>query len=98
MRNLLWVLLIGLLPIAVPISAAAAERPDWAFPVTDKVQQPLPPDDQPHTVPGSDKSYTRKQIDDLLNPPDGSPGLHPPMPQIVAHAESTPVRACGSCH
>jgi cytochrome c553 len=99
MRNLLWVLLIGFFaPIAVPILAGAADRPDWAFPVTDKVQPPLPVDDQPHTVPGSDKSYTRKQIDDLFNPPDWYPDLHPPMPQIVAHGESTTVRACGSCH
>ena len=98
MRNLLWALLIGLAPIAIPILAGAAERPDWAFPVTDKVQPPLPPDDQPHTAPGSDKSYTRKQIDDLFNPPDWYPDLHPPMPQIVAHGESTTVRACGSCH
>jgi cytochrome c553 len=99
MRNLLWVLLIGFLaPIAVPIFALAAERPDWAFPVTDKVQPPLPPDEQPHTVPGSDKSYTRKQIDDLFNPPDWYPNMHPPMPQIVAHGEGTAVRACGSCH
>jgi cytochrome c553 len=98
MRNLLWVLLIGLAPIAAPILALAAERPDWAFPVTDKVQPPLPPDDAPHTVPGSDKSYTRKQIDDLFNPPDWYPDLHPPMPQIVAHGEGTTVRACGSCH
>jgi cytochrome c553 len=98
MRNLLWVLLIGLAPIAAPILALAAERPDWAFPVTDKVPPPLPPDDAPHTVPGSDKSYTRKQIDDLFNPPDWYPDLHPPMPQIVAHGEGTTVRACGSCH
>src|SRR5579862_3510457 len=98
MRNLLWVLLIGLAPIAVPILALAAERPDWAFPVTDKVQPPLPPDEQPHTVPGSDKSYTRKQIDDLFNPPDWYPDMHPPMPQIVAHGEGTAVRACASCH
>jgi cytochrome c553 len=98
MRNLLWVLLIGLAPIAVPILAGAAERPDWAFPVTDKVQPPLPPDDAPHTVPGRDKSYTRKQIDDLFNPPDWYPDMHPPMPQIVAHGEGTTVRACASCH
>ena len=98
MRNLLWVLLIGLAPIAVPILAGAAERPDWAFPVTDKVQPPAPVDEQPHTVPGSDKSYTRKQIDDLFNPPDWYPDMHPPMPQIVAHGEATTVRACGSCH
>jgi cytochrome c553 len=98
MRNLLWMLLIGLAPIAVPILTFAAERPDWAFPVTDKVQPPLPPDEQPHTVPGSDQSYTRKQIDDLFNPPDWYPDLHPPMPQIVAHGEGTAVRACGACH
>jgi cytochrome c553 len=98
MRDLLWVLLIGFAPIAVPILAIAAERPDWAFPVTDKVQPPLPPDEQPHTVPGSDKSYTRKQIDDLFNPPDWYPDMHPPMPQIVAHGEGTTVRACGACH
>jgi len=98
MRNLLWVLLIALAPIAIPILALAAERPDWAFPVTDKVQPPLPPDEQPHTVPGSDKSYTRKQIDDLFNPPDWYPDMHPPMPQIVAHGQGTTVRACGACH
>jgi cytochrome c553 len=93
------VLLIGFLaPIAVPILTLAADRPDWAFPVTDKVQPPLPPDEQPHTVPGSDKSYTRKQIDDLFNPPDWYPDMHPPMPQIVAHGEGTTVRACASCH
>jgi cytochrome c553 len=94
MRGLLCALLIGL----APMLAYAAERPDWAFPATDKVQPPLPPDDAPHTVPGSDKSYTRKQIDDLFNPPDWYPDLHPPMPQIVAHGEGTTVRACGSCH
>jgi len=98
MRRLLWVLMIGLVPVMAPILAGAAERPDWAFPVTDKVQPPLPPDEQPHTVPGSDKSYTRKQIDDLFNPPDWYPDLHPPMPQIVAHGEGAAVRACASCH
>jgi cytochrome c553 len=98
MRSLLRVLLIGLAPIMGPILAVAAERPDWAFPVTDKVQPPLPADEAPHSAPGSNKSYTRKQIDDLFNPPDWYPDLHPPMPQIVAHGEATAVRACASCH
>jgi len=98
MRSLLGVLLIGLVPIMVPILAHGAERPDWAFPVTDKVQPPLPADEAPHSAPGSTKSYTRKQIDDLFNPPDWYPDLHPPMPQIVAHGEATAVRACASCH
>jgi len=98
MRSLLGVLLIGLVPIMVPILAYGAERPDWAFPVTDKVQPPMPADEAPHSAPGSTKSYTRKQIDDLFNPPDWYPDLHPPMPQIVAHGEATAVRACASCH
>ena len=94
MRRSLCALLIGL----VPLVAYGAERPDWAFPVTDKVQPPVKTDDQPKTAPGSDKSYTRKQIDDLFNPPDWYPDMHPPMPQIVAHGNAPGVRACGSCH
>jgi cytochrome c553 len=101
MRRLFGALLVALVPAApilAPMWAHAEDRPDWAFPVTDKVQPPTPADDQPHTAPGSDKSYTRKQIDDLFNPPDWRPDLHPPMPPIVAHGEAPSVRACGSCH
>jgi len=94
MCKLLWVLLVGLAPMV----AIAAEKPDWAFPVTDKVQPPIAPDDKPHTAPSSDKSLTRKQIDDLFNPPDWYPDQHPPLPQVVAHGSGTTVRACGSCH
>jgi cytochrome c553 len=94
MRRLLWALLIAFAPLATH----AAERPDWAFPVTDKVQPPIKEDTAPHSAPGSDKSYTRQQIDDLFNPPDWYPDLHPPMPQVVAHGNGTTVRACGACH
>jgi cytochrome c553 len=94
MRKLLFALLIG----AAPIVAYGAGHPDWAFPVTDKVQPPTKDDGQPKTAPGSDKSYTRKQINDLFNPPDWYPDLHPPMPQVVAHGNGTAVRACGACH
>jgi cytochrome c553 len=89
-----WALLIALAPVA----AGAAERPDWAFPVTDKVQPPTTDDGGLKTAPGSNKSYTRKQIDDLFNPPDWYPDMHPPMPQVVAHGNGTTVRACGACH
>ncbi len=94
MRRSICALLIGL----VPVIAYGAERPNWAFPVTDKVQPAVPQDDQPRTAPGSDKSYTQKQIDDLFNPPDWYPNMHPPMPQVVAHGNGTTVRACASCH
>jgi cytochrome c553 len=94
MRRLASALLLGL----VPVLAYGAERPDWAFPVTDKVQPPATEDVQPRTAPGSDKSFTRKQINDLFSPPDWYPEIHPPMPQVVAHGNGTTVRACASCH
>src|SRR6476646_2510568 len=59
-----WILLVGF----VPAIAYGAERPDWAFPVTDKIQPPsLANESEPKPPPGSTKSYTRKQIDDLCN-------------------------------
>jgi cytochrome c553 len=90
--------ILALLIASAPIAAYAADRPDWAFPVTDKTQPPSKDDGQPKSAPGSGKSYTRKQIDDLFNPPDWYPDMHPPMPQIVAHGSGTTVRACGACH
>lgn len=93
MRTLMWALFIALLPAM----AHAVDRPNWAFPVADAVQPATPKrDDQPKTLTGSTKSYTPKQIDDLSNPPDWFPDLHPPMPPVVAHGTTT--FACGSCH
>jgi cytochrome c553 len=92
MRIRLLAFLIGL----APVLALGAERPEWAFPVADKVQPPTREDDQPKTLPGSSKSYTQKQIDDLKNPPDWFPDMHPAMPDVVAHGTAT--FACGSCH
>ncbi len=86
------VLLIGSLSAV----AYGAERPDWAFPTADNVQPPTKEDDQPKTLPGSSKSYTQHQIDDLKNPPDWFPDTHPPMPDVVARGTVT--FACGSCH
>src|SRR5580704_6036797 len=92
MRKLLLTLLIGL----VPGVSLGAERPDWAFPVPDAVQPQTIDNEQPKTLAGSTKSYTQKQIDDLKNPPDWFPNMHPPMPEVVAHGSAT--FACGSCH
>jgi cytochrome c553 len=97
MRSIALTLLIAFTAL-LPAKAGAADKPDWAFPVTDKVQPPSRDDGSPKTAPGSDKSYTRKQIDDMFNPPDWYPDLHPPMPQVVAHGVAPGVRACGSCH
>lgn len=94
MKTLLCILVLALMPAL----AGAAERPDWAFPVTDKVQPPDTDDGKPKTAPGSTKSYTRKQINDLMNPPDWYPDIHPPMPKVVSNGNGTTVRACAACH
>lgn len=89
--------------LAIPALAGAAEappsKPDWAFPTTDKVQPPPKDHGELHTAAGSPLKLTRAQIDDLFNPPDWYPDLHPPMPDIVAHGnQATNVRACAACH
>ncbi len=79
MRNVIWVVAVALL--FVP--AFGGEPPQqgngmdltWAFPVPDK---DFPPEDNSavRKVPGSAKSYTQGQIDDLYNPPDWFPEEH----------------------
>ena len=90
---------IVILALACASAALAAERPDWAFPTTEKVLPPSKDDGKPKTAPGSTLSLTRAQIDDLFNAPDWYPDLHPPMPLVVAHGDKDKnVRACASCH
>ena len=88
------------LGIFLSSTAFAADKPDWAFPVTEKVQPAnvIPDDGKPKVTPGSAKSYTRAQVDDPFNVPDWFPDLHPQMPKIVAVGTAPNVRACGSCH
>jgi cytochrome c553 len=93
---------IGLLALALaPAIAAAAEKPEWAFPVTEQLQPPpriegtrvRPP------PPGSTLSITRAKADDMYEIPNWYPNMYPPMPKIVQYGnKETQVRACGSCH
>jgi cytochrome c553 len=97
MKSVGCIVMLAALVAGAP--ALAAERPDWAFPVTDKVLPPSRDDGKPKTAPGSTLALTRDQIDDLFNAPDWFPDLHPAMPQVVAHGnKDAGVRACGSCH
>src|SRR5262249_51922120 len=89
----------ALMLAALPALAAAAERPDWAFPPAGVTGAPRKPETgELKQVPGSSKTYTQSQIDSFNDPPDWFPDEHPPMPQIVAHGRGTAVRACISCH
>jgi cytochrome c553 len=86
--------------VVAPALAAAGEKPDWAFPVTEK---DLPTarieGTRMRTVQGSPVTISRSAADDFFNAPDWRPDLHPPMPKIVQYGnKDTQVRACGSCH
>ena len=93
MKNVFALLL--LIVAAIPrVEADTA----WAYPKSDPNHPPPEMDlDVPRTVPGSTRSYTQREIDDDLNPPDWFPDDHPPAPEIVFHAKD-PVKACASCH
>jgi len=67
----------------------------WAFPVKNGDLPAEEPGNK--TVPGSTKTYTQAQIEDLANPPDWFPSEHPPAPQIVQHGHGDAL-ACGACH
>src|SRR6476469_5985582 len=89
----------ALMLAALPAVAAAAERPDWAFPPPGVTGAPRKPETgELKQVPGSGKTYTQSQIDSINDPPDWFPDEHPPMPSIVAHGRGREVRACISCH
>ena len=95
-------LVLALVP-ALRIGAQSAQEwklPDipWAFPIRDKVPPAIDERSGPMHVPGSTKSYTQDQIDDLQNPPDWFPDEHTPMPRVVAHGAEGEVLGCASCH
>lgn len=50
------------------------------------------------SLPGSDKSYTEKQINDFFDVPDWYPDSHPAMPEVVQYGSKPRVFACASCH
>jgi len=97
MANRVWVLPLALAFAFVSGVTAQDTKPDWAFLMPDKVQPPATEEEGPQHVPGSDKAYTAKEVDNLANPPDWFPGDHPAPPSVVQHGQGA-VLACGSCH
>ena len=98
MRQPFWAL-VGMVTLVLSLGAQqpppTGRDPSWAFPV---INGALPAEDPtPKSVPGSAKSYTPAQIDDLLNPPDWFPEQHAPAPAIVQKGHGAAL-ACGSCH
>src|SRR4030081_2928381 len=97
MKNVIGVLML----VLVPVVAAAEEKPDWAFPVTEKMQPPprFEGTRRRPAPPGSTLSITRAKADDMYDIPNWFPNRYPSMPKIVQFGnKDTQVRACGSCH
>lgn len=102
MKTFAWILSLALL-FAWVIGAQAPpqgspNRPGWAFLVPDKEQPPSEESTGPKHIPGSARTYTAAQIDDLANPPDWFPDEHGPLPKVVQGGMGPSMRACGACH
>jgi len=97
MRNSASVIVVALL--SALSTGAQSPQPgkdlSWAFHV---VNGKLPPEEPgPKSLPGSPRTYTPEQIDNLFEPPDWYPGEHPPAPPIVQKGHGAAL-ACGACH
>lgn len=88
--------LVGILAL-LPIAAMAQSDFEWAYQVFEEQLHEID-ETAPRTVPGSTRSYTQVEIDDLFNPPDWFPDDHAPLPEVVARGAGEEVRACASCH
>jgi cytochrome c553 len=102
MRNfaLVWtVVLVSITFVAFPAAGQDKQlsQIQWALNVPDKQQPNTEERKGPIHVPGSNKTYTAAEIDDLTNPPDWFPDDHGAVPSIVQHAKGGAL-ACGSCH
>jgi cytochrome c553 len=97
-RKVLTIPAVAILASAIAVFPQQPTRvdPDWAFPV---INGSLPPDPGPANkqAPGSKKTYTQAQIDDLYIAPDWFPEEHAPAPQIVKYGHGDAL-ACGTCH
>lgn len=103
MRILAFATVLGLLAVPAlsgnPPDSRWANGMDLSFAFPDPSPD-FPPEDNSVVkhVPGSAKSYTQEQIDDLYNPPDWFPDEHMPFPSVVAHGEGKATPGCASCH
>lgn len=111
MRRFIGVLACGLACIlAVGAIHAAAQHPSWAYGFTEPPTSGTPPapvapaaapspDPAMHSLPNTDRTFTRAQIANGNGPADWYPGDHPVMPDIVAKGRmGTAATACSLCH
>jgi cytochrome c553 len=78
----------------------AFEVPAWLFPTSspDYRSSIRSSDTSLHSLPGSSRTFTGRQIGDAINPPDWHPESHSTAPDVVMHARAELKYACGLCH
>jgi len=95
--------------LSASATESASEPPPWAYgfktpppPGTPQVTAPKapvpPPDSTKYGLPGTDRVFTRTEIQDIFAPADYYPDDHPAPPAIVAHGKAPNVWACARCH
>jgi cytochrome c553 len=92
--------LAGITTLAAFGRQTSFEVPAWLFPTSspDYRSSIRNSDTSHHSLPGSSRTFTGRQIGDALNPPDWRPESHPQAPDVVTHARAELKYACGLCH
>jgi cytochrome c553 len=73
--------------------------PSWAYPMNPPSSGAAVSDSVKLLhIAGSSVSFTQAQLTDFFFAPDWYPGLHSPLPTIVARGHAPAVFACGYCH
>src|SRR5262245_17202597 len=97
MKVAVWILTLSISSIAAA-QLGTLRQPGWAFQVIDPAAQPAAAEETgPIKIPGSSKTYTRADIENLSAPPDWFPEENLPKPDIVLRGRGA-VLACGACH
>jgi len=96
-KGLTCILALGSLAV-LALAQQSGRDLTWAFPVATKPQPPKSEEPAQIKIPGSAKSYTRAEIDNLALPPDWIPDEHAPAPVAVKGEPGRKALGCGSCH
>lgn len=96
MKKLFAAVVLSLAPAAA--LGADVTAPDWAYPAQDRNAPRARDDGQPKHVPGSDQSYTAREVGNFFGVKDWFPNERPPMPDVVQNGRRPDVRACAGCH
>ena len=80
-------------------ATTAPTPPAWAYPVNPggRGGGAVAPDTR-FGLPGTDRRFTRAELQNGFGPADWRPETHPRMPEVVARGREPAVRACALCH